>query len=101
MYDDSQIINGCRPMTAGDGRGRKFTVNGRPIRPSPSGLKKDGAVPSWLRTDGKPPSRPVLSDVGRTGRLTTLLAIWDQRGVFRRACQKAMRSGNSSSAGES
>ncbi|KAF8538769.1 hypothetical protein BDD12DRAFT_884195 [Trichophaea hybrida] len=59
-------------MTAGDGRGRKFTVNGRPIRPSPSGLKKDGAVPSWLRTDGKPPSRPVLSDVGRTGRLTTL-----------------------------
>jgi len=46
--------------------------DGRPIRPSPSGHKKDGAVPSWLRTDGKPPSRPVLSDVGRTGRLTTL-----------------------------
>jgi hypothetical protein len=46
MYDDSQIINGCRPMTAGDGRGRKFTVNGRPFRPSPSGLNKDGAVPS-------------------------------------------------------
>ena len=44
MYDDSQIINGCGPMTAGDGRGRKFTVNGRPIRPSPSGLKKDGTV---------------------------------------------------------
>jgi hypothetical protein len=39
-------------MTAGDGRGRKFTVNGRPFRPSPSGLKKDGAVPSLLRTDG-------------------------------------------------
>ncbi|KAF8507912.1 hypothetical protein BDD12DRAFT_905612 [Trichophaea hybrida] len=38
-----------------------------PVRP-----QKDGAVPSWLRTDGKPPSRPVLSDVGRTGRLTTL-----------------------------
>jgi len=52
MYADLQIINGCRPMTAGDGRGRKFTVNGHPIRPSPSGLKKDGAVPSWLRTDG-------------------------------------------------
>jgi len=29
MYDDSQIINGCRPMTAGDDRGRKYTVNGR------------------------------------------------------------------------
>jgi hypothetical protein len=27
-------------MTAGDGRGRKFTVNGRPFRPSPSDLKK-------------------------------------------------------------
>jgi hypothetical protein len=38
-----------------------------PVRP-----QKDGAVPSWLRTDGKLPSRPVLSDVGRTGRLTTL-----------------------------
>jgi hypothetical protein len=38
-----------------------------PVRP-----QKDGAVPSWLRTDGKPPPRPVLSDVGRTGRLTTL-----------------------------
>jgi len=77
MYDDLQIINGCRPMTAGDGRGRKFTVNGRPFRPSPSGLKKDGAVPSWLRTDGKPPSRPVLSDVGRPGRLTTLVVDAD------------------------
>jgi len=30
-----------------------------------------------------------------------ILAIWDQRGVFRRACQKAMRSGISSLAGES
>ena len=52
MYDDSQIINGCRTMTDNDGRGRKFTVNGRPFRPSPSSLKKDGAVPSELRTDG-------------------------------------------------
>jgi hypothetical protein len=34
------------------GRGQEFTVNGRPFRLSPSGPKKDGAVPSWLRTDG-------------------------------------------------
>jgi len=32
---------------------------------------------------------------------SAILAIWDQRGEFRRACQKAMRSGISSSAGES
>ena len=51
MYDDSQIINGCRPMTAGDGRGRKFTVNGHPFRPSPSGLKKDGAEEIWTSED--------------------------------------------------
>jgi hypothetical protein len=58
------------------GRGWKFAIDGRPIRPSPSGLKKDGAIPSSLRTDGIPPSRPVLSNVGRTGRLTTLSRFW-------------------------
>ena len=34
--------------------------------------QKDGAVPSKHWTHVKPQSRPILSNVGQTGRLTTL-----------------------------
>jgi len=71
-------------MTAGDGRGRKFTVNGRPIRPSPSGLKKDGAVPSWLRTDGTVdntasnlgPARGVQASLPEGNEIWNLIFSW-------------------------
>ena len=44
-----------------DHRGRLFSVPGRPFRPSPSCLKKTAPFPSYPRTDGITPSRPVLS----------------------------------------
>jgi len=57
MYDDSQIINGCRPMTAGDGNLPSTAVPS--VRPRPASKKTAAFRPSS----------------GRTGLLTTL---WSQ-----------------------
>ena len=62
-------------MPIDDDRGRPRSVPDRPIRPSPSRLKMTAPFPSYHRTDGVWPSRPVLSNFGRTGRLITLIAI--------------------------
>jgi len=59
-------------MPIDDDRGRPRSVPDRPIRPSPSRLKMTAPFPSYPRTDGVWPSRPVLSNFGRTGRLRTL-----------------------------
>ena len=48
-------------MPIDDDRGRPRSVPDRPIRPSPSRLKMTAPFPSYPRTDGMTPSRPVLS----------------------------------------
>jgi len=59
-------------ISTDDTWGRQGSVPGRPLRPSPSCLKKTAPFPSYPRTDGDSPSRPVLRNFGRTGRLRTL-----------------------------
>jgi len=59
-------------MPIDDDRGRPRSVPDRPVRQSPSRLKMTAPFPSYPRTDGVRPSRPVLSNFGRTGRLRTL-----------------------------
>ena len=60
-------------MPIDDDRGRPRSVPDRPIRLSPSRLKMTAPFPSYPRTDGGWPSRPVLRNFGRTGRLRTLV----------------------------
>ena len=60
-------------ISTDDARGRQGSVPGRPLRPSPSCLKQRAPFPSYARTDGDSPSRPVPRNFGRTGRLRTLL----------------------------
>ena len=60
-------------MPIDDDRRRPRSVPDRPIRPSPSRLKMTAPFPSYPQTDGVLPSRPVLSNFGRTGRLRTLI----------------------------
>jgi len=73
-------------ISTDDARGRQGSVPGRPLRPSPSCLKQTAPFPSYPRTDGDLPSRPVPRNFGRTGRLRTLATRKSLRGhVFLRS----------------
>jgi len=53
-------------------RGRHNSVTGRLLRLSPSRSQITARFPSYPRTDGSSPSRLILREPGRTGRLRTL-----------------------------
>jgi len=95
-------ISGHTRLTAGHTR----VISGHKMAETYHAIQITSSPKRWRRSEISSFEllNTLSTSAGMAGiewRECAILAIWDQRGVFRRACQKAMRSGISSSAGES